>query len=269
MTTRTKSRAALTLLELLLALALAAVVLMAVNGAMNTFYYGLEKTRNQAERDQVGRTSLRRVSEDLRSAVQYIKFDTSGMQGAGGGAAANAASLLSAATGGSSTSGSGSSSKSGTGSSTSGGSSASGSSSGSSSSKSGSGGGSSSTGSSASSSSSTDSSSTDTSTATAQTMPGVYGGTDWLQIDVCRLPRPDEMASGNIGLYADVRSVSYSVNTGGSTDVGMGLIRSEVHRAAALYSSQNGNSLEAPAQVLRAGSDRRALPVFRWSRLAG
>jgi type II secretory pathway pseudopilin PulG len=229
-------RSGWTLLEMMLALALTTLLLSAVYNAMFIFYSGVNTTRASVERDQLARTVLRRVSDDLRSAVRYMPPDTSGLSGAASGGLADAAAALGAATGGSSTSGSTPSDPSSTGST-------------------GSGSGSSSSGSGSSSSSDTSTETTDTTT--APPIPGVYGSSNYLQIDICRLPRPDEVAANaSRGMpTSEVRTVSYSMGTGTDPNGLPALIRTEESRAAAIYSSTNGTSIDPTSsntQVLAA-----------------
>ena len=74
-----ENRSGWTLLEMILAMALTALLLSGIYGAMHLFYRGVNSTRANVERDQLARTVLRRVSDDLRSAVRYMPADTSGL----------------------------------------------------------------------------------------------------------------------------------------------------------------------------------------------
>ncbi len=254
MKTRPKNiRSGWTLLELMLALALTAILLSGIYGALHLYYRGVTTTRVNVERDQLARTVLRRVSEDLRSAVRYMPADTSGLSGAASGGLGDAAAALGAATGSTGSSGSGSSSTGSSGSSSgSSGSSGSGSSSGSS------GSGSSGSGSSSDSSSGDTSSSSEmgesTDTTTAQPIPGVYGSSNWLQIDVCRLPRPDEIvANANNGTpTSEVRTVTYTMGQGNDPNGLPALLRLEQSRAVSLYGSANGSTDTSNTKVLAA-----------------
>jgi len=228
-----RTRPGWTLLEVILALSLTTLLLSGIYGAMHLFYRGVTTTRASVERDQLARTVLRRVSDDLRSAVRYMPADTSGLSGAASGGLADAAAALGAATGSTGSSSSTPSAPSSTGSSSSG-----------------------STGSSGSSGSS-DTSSETTDTTTAPAIPGVYGNSTYLQIDICRLPRPDEIAANaSRGMpTSEVRTVSYSMGTGNDPNGLPALIRTEQSRAAALYGSTNGTSVDSTnsnTQVLAA-----------------
>ena len=76
---------------------------------------------------------------------------------------------------------------------------------------------------------------------------GLYGTAYELQIDVARVPRPDEFAAAIIAgstIPSDVKTVYYflaNAATGLSAAGQSGLMRSEMNRAAALYASQNGD----------------------------
>jgi len=92
-------------------------------------------------------------------------------------------------------------------------------------------------------------------------MPGLFGGPNWLQVDVSRLPRADQMmiAQGMQGTSqggsqsSDVKTVTYYM-AGGSgmpqsaaTSVaggggGKGLLRREISRASSVSATSGGNS---------------------------
>ena len=75
---RAKSRrGGLTLLELLLAMALTIVLLAAVTSAMRFQLYTLDKSRASMEEAQLARAILRRLSDDIRGAVQEVPIDFS------------------------------------------------------------------------------------------------------------------------------------------------------------------------------------------------
>jgi type II secretory pathway pseudopilin PulG len=219
-----RTRSGWTLLEMMLSLALTTLLLSGIYGAMHVFYRGITTTRASVERDQLARTVLRRVSDDLRSAVRYMPADTSGLSGAASGGLADAAAALGATTGNSGSSGSstGSSSTGSTGSGSTGSSSSSGS------------------------STSSDTSTETTDTATPPPIPGVYGSANFLQIDICRLPRPDEIAANaSRGTpTSEVRTVTYGMGQGTDQNGFPALIRTEQSRAAALYGSTTGSSVD-------------------------
>jgi type II secretory pathway pseudopilin PulG len=249
-----ENRAGWTLLELILALALTTLLLSGIYGALHLYYRGVTTTRTNVERDQLARTVLRRVSDDLRSAVRYMPADTSGLSGAASGGLADAAAALGAATGTSGSSGASGSGTSGSSGSSSSGSSGSGSSSGGSSGTGPTGSGSSSGSSSSGSSSGSSESGETTDPGTAQTIPGVYGNLNWLQIDICRLPRPDEIvANANNGTpTSEVRTVTYAMGQGADPNGLPALLRMEQSRAVSLYGSTTGSTESGNTKVLAA-----------------
>ncbi len=168
----------LTLLEVILALSLTTLLLSGIYGAMHLFYRGVTTTRASVERDQFSTNCVAAGlgRSPFRSPLHASRYQRT--QRCSNGGLADAAAALGAATG----SGTGSSSSPSTGSSGSSSNGASGSNSGS-------------TGGSTSSESSTET----TDTTTAPAIPGVYGNSTFLQIDICRLPRPDEIAANASG----------------------------------------------------------------------
>jgi hypothetical protein len=69
----------MTLLELILALALSVLVLMAIGMAMDIHYRMFDVRRTSIEETHVARAALRSIADDLRTAVQYIPPDLSGL----------------------------------------------------------------------------------------------------------------------------------------------------------------------------------------------
>jgi hypothetical protein len=78
---RPAPRAAFTLWELLLALALSSVILLALAGAIDLHLRLLEKGRGDVEQAQLARAVLRRMADDLRGAVRYEPIDAEAMVG--------------------------------------------------------------------------------------------------------------------------------------------------------------------------------------------
>jgi hypothetical protein len=74
-----KRRSGLTLLELILALSLSVLVLMAVSMAIDMHYRMLDVRRTNVEESQLARAALRHIADDLRCAVQYAPPDLSGL----------------------------------------------------------------------------------------------------------------------------------------------------------------------------------------------
>ncbi len=89
-------------------------------------------------------------------------------------------------------------------------------------------------------------------------LPGVYGSEYQLQIDIGRIPRPDEFAGTIEGGYipaSDVRTVNYYITTPGTVAAPEGgLVRSEMNRAEAIYMWAQGDpsQLEQRAALLAA-----------------
>lgn len=74
---RKPSRAAMTLLELILALAIASIVMMAIAMAMQLQVHTLDSRKNIVEEVQLARAILRQISDDLRSAARYEELTIS------------------------------------------------------------------------------------------------------------------------------------------------------------------------------------------------
>lgn len=88
-------RRGFTLLELLLALALAALVFMAIAMAIDLHLRSIDVGRTETEEAQLARAILRRMADDLRSAVQYQVIDFSSLQSLAAGAGESLAGLQS------------------------------------------------------------------------------------------------------------------------------------------------------------------------------
>ena len=76
-----------TLLELILALALSTLILMAVGAAIHLHLRTLDVRRTNVEEAQLARAVLRRMADDLRSAVWYEQVEFPSIAGLTGGAA--------------------------------------------------------------------------------------------------------------------------------------------------------------------------------------
>ena len=114
-----RARRGYTLLEVMLVLLITMVLVTAVGAALNIYLRSVEAGRAEVEQAQLARALLRRIADDLRSAVPVV-VDSSGAEPSTASSALNGA--ISSATGGS---GGGSGSSSGGGSGSSGGSSSS------------------------------------------------------------------------------------------------------------------------------------------------
>jgi hypothetical protein len=96
---RREARAAVTLLELLLALSLSIVVLTAVSMAINLYFKMLDVRRTSLEEMQVVRVVTQRMTNDIRMLVQPNAPDLSGLETAMNNAMQAAAKQAAAATG--------------------------------------------------------------------------------------------------------------------------------------------------------------------------
>jgi hypothetical protein len=232
-----------TLLEVILALSLTVLVMSVVGTAIHLHLRSLDVTRVGIERDQLARTIMRRIADDIRGAVRYEPFDGAGMEAISKGAN-DAMSALMGEVGGAGENGdSGGSSGSGITRQSSGRGRAT----------------SNTTASAAAKSNSSEGESSEDDSATTEApapVPGVYGGEFQLQLDIGRIPRPDEFASAGMAGYtpaSDVRTVSYYVTTPGSAAAPEGgLVRSEMNRAEAMYLWDQGDpsQLEDRADLL-------------------
>lgn len=232
---RSLHRVGFTLLEVVLALGLTVVVMSAIGVAIFLHLRAVDHTRLAIERDQLARTLLRRIGDDLRAAVRQEPPDQAGMQ-------ALAALMQSAKNAGkkrgegpASGQGSASTGQGGTGTTASTGTT----------------GGTSATGTTqrpaGAEDSSTDESADESTAGTPAAIAGLYGSAYDLQIDIARVPRPDEFTTAMLAGTSppsDVRTVYYflaNAATGLSPTGESGLMRSEMNRAAALYASENGD----------------------------
>lgn len=102
-------RRGMTLLELILALALSALVLMAIGMAIELHFRMFDVRRTNVEEAQLARAVLRHIADDLRSAVQYEPVDLSGLEAVTANTTAAAGAINSGLQGGGGGSGGGSS----------------------------------------------------------------------------------------------------------------------------------------------------------------
>jgi type II secretory pathway pseudopilin PulG len=258
------SRGAFTLLEVVLALSLTVLVTAILGMAIHVHLRSIDKAQVSIERDQLARTLLRRIADDVRSAIRREPFDTAGLQSLLQ-SAKNAGKTLAGAAGQTADAG-----KSGDSSTTTGGTGRAGTASAA--------GTTSAAGTATSLTPSNAATTGDTGDAAAGTpaaVPGLYGTQYDLQIDVGRIPRLDELtgaATAGVPLPSDVRSVYYFVaGTMGGVPVNgeRGLMRSEMNRAAALYLAENGDfsSMVQMAESLAAevvGLEFRYFDGLQW-----
>jgi len=279
MSPRKPRRPAFTLLEVLLAMALTALVLVVIAMALDLHLRAVDAGRTEVEQAQLARAILHRMGDDIRGAVPYdpLKSDqtmilavtadelTKAMAGSGTSGASG-----SSGSGASGSGGSGGSASSGSGGSGSGGSSGSGGT-GAGGTSSGTGGASqASSGSSLSGLSGLSSLSGSGASATGEdattdpnagvsprALPGLYGTVDVLQMDVSRLPRLDQLSSdvtlspgsGTLDRASDLKTVTYYVIPPDSgqlaasaqgTTVRTGLVRRELDRAVTAHAAELG-----------------------------
>jgi hypothetical protein len=76
-------------LELILALALSTLILAAVGAAIHLYLHTLDVRRTNVEEAQLARAVLRRMADDLRSAVWYEQVEFPSITGSTGGAASD------------------------------------------------------------------------------------------------------------------------------------------------------------------------------------
>lgn len=266
-----------TLLEVILALALAVMVMALVAMGIDIHTSVVTSGRRQVEQAQLARSILNQIADDLRNVVSFQPQDFSSVQsliqvdnsdpaaGSGSGSGSGSASGSGSGSGtGSGTgggnqnaTGGGTGKTSGSGSGSSGASSSGGSSTGSSSgSGSGSGAGS--------------GSGTSTEEEDVETNdPPLIGDSTWLEVNVSRVPRVDQYermmsADGSAGdVPSDIKTVSYSLGEipegltsaveqetaiRGSGGAMQGLVRRALDRAITRYAQDNGGSL-GPVQA--------------------
>lgn len=307
---KTLRRDGFTLLELLLALSLSAVVALLIGGLIQLYLLNENRGRENVRQAQVARAVLSMIAEDIRTTVRYQPFDTSGLQqmlsgsaasmmgmpsgmagggasGAGGGGSSVGGGGVSTGSGapsaGNQNTGSTSPSTGGTGSLPTGTSGGAGSASGGGRTSAAGGGTSinfpSSSGSGSAGSSSGGASASSATSDQISVPPGVYGSEASIEIDVSRMPRPDEytmrpgdLSIGTLGdMPSDIKTVSYYVQSprsdgildplsrltsetststsGASVSTNGGLVRRSLDRAVTQYAYQVGNT----TQLLRTG----------------
>ncbi|MCX7428299.1 MAG: hypothetical protein NTW96_22050 [Planctomycetia bacterium] len=217
-------RPAFTLIEVLLAILLTGLILVAMSMAIDFHLRVLGSGRDDVEEAQLARALLQRIAADLRSAVSYNPDETQQLlatvpvtpmstPGGAAGAAGGAGGAGGASGGGAGGAGGAS-------------------------------GGSTSEGDS---SSIAQRDSEDTSLVT-ETTPGLYGTLGWLQVDVSRLPRLDQLRRqvaqvGETTLTdrtSDVKSVAYFVAEDLADGTPGGLVCRELDRAVTSWATDLG-----------------------------
>ena len=296
-------RSGFSLLELLLALALTAVVSILIGGLVQLFLVNETRGRDSVRQAQMARAILNMIAEDVRTTVRYYPYDTSGLDqmlgnamnnatggalgaltGAAGGGAAGGAGAVGAGAGGNP----GSSGSANPPASAAGGSpGANGSASGGSGAGAAAGSGGMSGGLGGSAAGGMGGGAGSGSMAGAEGAaagptvipPGIFGSASSIEIDVSRLPRPDEyviqpgnMNTGSLGdMPSDIKTVGYYVqaprsdgvqdplasltsqiatsSAGSTAGQSGGLVRRSLDRAVTQYAYEMGNS----DQLIRTG----------------
>jgi type II secretory pathway pseudopilin PulG len=286
-----------TLLELLLALALTAVVSILIGGLVQLFLVNETRGRDTVRQAQMARAILNMIAEDVRTTVRYYPYDTSGLDQmlgnalnnaaggalggltgspATGGASAGASAGAGAgagATGGAATGGSQNAAPSGTNPTGSTGRQSGNTSGGTSGAGTRTAGGATGGGATAGAGMAGDSSGT-AATGPATIPPGIFGSASSIEIDVSRLPRPDEyviqpgaMSTGSLGdMPSDIKTVGYYVqaprgdgvqdplarltsqiatsSSGSTAGLSGGLVRRSLDRAVTQYAYEIGSTTE-------------------------
>ena len=279
----TKTRpAGFTLLELLLALALTAVVSILIGGLVQLFLVNGTRGRDSVRQSQMARAILNMISEDVRSTVRYYPYDTSGLQQMLGGALNNAVGgalggALGGAAGAGATGGGGASGGNAAGGG--GGFAAGGGQGGTGGAGGASAGAGMSMGGASQGASGDGASGSEAGGVASVSPPGIYGSTSSIEIDVSRLPRPDEyvvqpsnLNTGALGdMPSDIKTVGYYVqaprsdgvqdplasltsqiataSSGANQGLSGGLVRRSIDRAVTQYAYEMGNS----DQLIRTG----------------
>lgn len=274
------SRGGFTLVEVLLSLALTAVVAGIIGGLVQVYLTNQNIGRDRVKQTQLARALLNMIADDIRTVVRNQSFDTAGLsellsggqQSGGGGAAGGGVAVGGAAGGGVAVGGvavGGASGGGAAGGGAAGGGVASGTAGGALSAS-----GGASTG-------SNSGSSSQSATPTVATLPpGIYGTSTSIEIDISRLPRPDEyvpleqdVVNGTVAdMPSDIKTVAYFVQakrTDGirdplATEVDIrskqatndgaagGLVRRSLDRAITLFAYEQGttDSLQRTGELL-------------------
>ncbi len=225
-----RRKSGFTLLELMLSLALTAVVTVLIGSLVQNYLINQAVGRERVRQAQLSRSILNMIAEDIRTTVRYQPFDTKGLtellSGGGGGGAGAGGAQPGGAGGGAAAAGSAPASG-------------------------GAGG------------------ATDMDSGVAALPPGLYGTSTSIEIDISRLPRPDEYygqasdpVTGSLGdLATDIKTVGYYVQalrtdgiqdplgslkpidgTNSTSQGAGGLVRRSVDRAITQYAYQQSQS---------------------------
>lgn len=219
-----RQNTAFTLLEVILAMALTALVLMVLNMAVDLHLRLLDSGRTKVEEARLAREILRIIARDLRGAVPYNSNNTNknssdtSASSTGSNTSSTSTSLTQTSTNSSSQS---TSATDGT------------------------------------DTTDTEDRTSDLTDAAPQSAPGLYGNAYQLQVDVSRLSRVDQYVAVanqfdgmiNADQVSDVKNISYFVINNGTapalpaangTTTQSGLIRREIGRASGVFAAQQG-----------------------------
>lgn len=234
-------RRGFTLLEVLLSLFLTAVVAVLIGGLVQLYLVNESRGRERLRQTQTARAILNMIADDIRTTVRYQPYDTTALQQMLSGAAT---SMLGGAAGGAATGGA-----------VPGGAAAG------------------MPGGSDLSSSAGGAPATPVETGPTIIPPGIFGNELSIEIDVSRMPRPDEYViqigdvnRGTIGdMPSDIKTVGYYVQSpradgvsdplatiaaqsaegvGSSGNMSGGLVRRSLDRAVTQYAYANGNTMQ-------------------------
>lgn len=237
---RRAGRRGFTLLELLLALALLVALLGAIGLAVGVQLRATDTGRGDVAQAQLARAILRQMADDLRGAIWYEPLDVSsalsGLAGAAGGASASLGSSPDNAAGSGAV-------QAGTGAGSLGGAQQA-----------------------AAQAAAMEEGTSVSNASIYPAEPGLYGGSDWLEVDVSRLPRllPGVLGSAGGELPSEVKTISWYL-AGGTSTAGQsavtaegepvhGLMRRELDRAVTQWASETGQlgDLDRQAQLVAA-----------------
>jgi hypothetical protein len=232
-------------MEVMLAVAISAIVLAALGMAIDFQLRVLAAGRLEVEQAQLGRALLRRMADDIRTAVPYNPVDVESLLPAGGATAAlsSAASALSGATGSQGSNASNSTNNQSTANLADAAAAAMNEAAGSANATGATGSG----------------ASTDIAGSTAPpSVPGLYGNQYEMQVDVSRLPRIDQYeqfldpnSPAMPDRVSDVKTVAYYLGVG-PDGLPAGLVRRQLDRAVSKYAQEQGGSEAAMHEELLA-----------------
>lgn len=220
-----KHRTGFTLLELILSLALTVAVVALIGSLVQMFLINQERGQDNVRQAQMARAVLNMITEDIRTTVRFQPFDTSGLE-----------QMLAGDQGSGAPAGGGSGSPAPAASSA--------------------------PGAAPSTAPTATAPAANPTTETVPLPPGLYGSASSLEIDISRLPRPDEYfpqmadpTTGNMGdMPSDVKTVSYYVQAPGQTGIQDPL--ATLMQQSAASGSSAANTLTSNGGLVRRSVDR-------------